>query len=242
MLAAAYKTMLKNGPFRNATFSYMFTWGGFMVMQAFFMFYLESYMGIRDMWTMLSIVVLLFVAAAGFLPLWLYLMRRIGKKASYNIGMGALALCSLLIMLVQPGHLLFVYILVFLMSFGVSAAHVVPLSILPDTIDISRLQSGYDMEGLFYGFQSFMQKAATAGFTGLAGVALGAAHYIKLEDLQLGQSQPASAILAIRIIFSAIPALFMGIGVIFMFFMKLDRRQHEQNIEALKAKGARENV
>lgn len=242
MLLATYKTMIKNGPFRNATLSYMFTWGGFSVMQAFFMFYLESYLGIKDMWTMLAIVILLFVAAAGFLPLWLYLMQKIGKKMSYNIGMGALALCSMLIMLIPPGHLVWVFILVFFLSFGVSAAHVVPMSIIPDTIDVSRKESGYDMEGLYYGFQSFVQKAATAGFVGLAGVALGWAGYIKLEDILPGQLQPSSAILAIRLIFSAIPALFMGIGVIFMFFMKLDRRQHEQNINAIKAKGAGEDA
>lgn len=238
MMLVTYKEMWKNAPFRNVILSYMFTWGGFMIMQSFFQFYLQSYMGITDTYVMLSIVVLLFVAAAGFLPVWLYLMRKIGKKASYNIGMAALAVCSLLIMLIQPGHLLFVYILVFLMSFGVSAAHVVPLSIIPDTIDISRLKSGYDTEGLFYGFQAFVQKAAVAGFTGLAGLALGMAGYIKAEDLSAGVSQPASAIWAIRIIFSAIPALFMGIGVVFMFFMKLDRRQHEENIKALNAKGA----
>jgi sugar (glycoside-pentoside-hexuronide) transporter len=236
MLVATYKTMIKNAPFRNATLSYMFTWGGFSVMQAFFMFYLESYLGIRDMWTMLGIVSLLFIAAAGFLPLWLYLMRKIGKKLSYNIGMGALALCSMLIMLIPPGHVVWVFILVFFMSFGVSAAHVVPMSIIPDTIDVSRLKSGYDTEGLYYGFQSFVQKAATAGFVGLAGVALGWAGYIKLEDLLPNQMQPASAILAIRLTFSAIPAVFMGIGVIFMHFMKLDRRSHQETIQTINAR------
>lgn len=236
MMLRTYKEMWKNAPFRNITLSYMFTWGGFMIMQSFFQFYLQSYMGIEDTYVMLSIVVLLFVAAAGFLPVWLYLMRKIGKKASYNIGMAALALCSMLIMLVQPGNLLFVYILVFLMSFGVSAAHVVPLSIIPDTIDISRLKSGYDTEGLYYGFQAFVQKAAVAGFTGLAGIALGWAGYVKIEDLGANDAQPLSAIWAIRLLFSAIPALFMGIGVVFMFFMKLDRKQHEQTIKAIKEK------
>jgi GPH family glycoside/pentoside/hexuronide:cation symporter len=236
-LLKAYKVMLSNKPFLFSTLSYMFTWGGFMIMQAFFPFFLESWLGINDWMLFLAIVSELFIAAAVFVPLWLYLMRTLGKKTSYNLGMAALALCSLLIMLVQPGNVVAVFILVFFMSIGVSAAHVVPQSIIPDTIDVSRLKSGYDTEGLYYGFQSFIQQLATAGFVGVAGIALEACGYIKLEDLAPGDSQPGSAVWAIRIIFSAIPAVFMGIGVILMFFMKLDRRQHEQNIQAINARG-----
>lgn len=237
VLASTYRTMLKNQPFRNATLSYMFTWGGFMVMQSFFPFYLQSYLHIDNQMLFLAIVSLLFVAAAAFVPLWLYLMQKIGKKMSYNIGMAMLALCSLLIMLVQPGHILQVFVLVFFLSIGVSAAHVVPMSIIPDTIDASRLISGYDTEGIYYGFQSFVQKAATAGFVGLAGIALEASHYIKLENLLPDQVQPGSAILAIRIIFSVIPAVFMGIGVIIMHFMNLDKKIHQQTIAALNNQG-----
>jgi GPH family glycoside/pentoside/hexuronide:cation symporter len=232
-LTATYLNMMKNRPFCFATLSYMFTWGGFSVMTAFFPYYLESWLGIRDQMLFLMIVSLLFIAAAAFVPLWLFLMKKIGKKLSYNLGMGALALCSLLIMLVQPGDIVSIFTLVFLLSIGVSAAHVVPQSIIPDTIDISRLQTGYDTEGVYYGFQSFIQQVATAGFVGIAGVALGLCGYIKLDDLIPGQAQPDSAIWAIRLIFSAIPAVFMGIGVIMMFFMKLDRKTHEQTIAAI---------
>ncbi len=235
-LAKAYGAMFQNKPFLFSTLSYMFTWGGFMIMQAFFPYFLESWLGITDWMLFLAIVAELFIAAAAFVPLWLYLMKKIGKKKAYNIGMAALALCSLPIMLVQPGDTLAVFVLVFFMSIGVSAAHVVPQSIIPDTIDVGRLDSGYDTEGLYYGFQSFVQQLATAGFVGIAGMALGAFGYIKLEDLLPGQLQPESALMAIRVIFSAIPALFMGIGVVFMLFMKLDRKAHEQTIAAIKAR------
>ena len=235
-MVVLYLSMMKNKPFRYATLSYMFTWGGFSVMTAFFPYYLESWLGIRDQMLFLMIVALLFVAAAAFVPLWLFLMQKIGKKLSYNLGMGALALCSLLIMLVQPGQIASVFIMVFLLSIGVSAAHVVPQSIIPDTIDISRLETGYDSEGIYYGFQSFVQQVATAGFVGLAGIGLGLCGYVKLDDLLPGQLQPDSAIAAIRIIFSAIPAVFMGIGVVLMFFMKLDRRAHAETIAAIKRK------
>lgn len=236
VLLSTYKTMIKNAPFRNATLSYMFTWGGFMVMQSFFPFYLQSYLRINNQMLFLAIVSLLFVAAAAFVPLWLYMMQKFGKKAAYNIGMGALALCSLLILLIQPGQIVQIFVLVFFLSIGVSAAHVVPMSIIPDTIDVSRLISGYDTEGIYYGFQAFVQKAATAGFVGLAGVALDGAGYIKMENLPAG-GQPASAVMAIRIIFSVIPALFMGIGVVIMFFMRLDRKKHREIIQNLNEKG-----
>jgi glycoside/pentoside/hexuronide:cation symporter, GPH family len=235
-LAATYLAMMKNRPFCFATLSYMFTWGGFSVMTAFFPYYLESWLKIRDQMLFLLIVALLFVAAAAFVPLWLVLMRKIGKKAAYNLGMGALALCSMLIMLVQPGQTVLIFIMVLLLSIGVSAAHVVPQSIIPDTIDISRLATGYDAEGVYYGFQSFIQQVATAGFVGLAGIGLGLCGYIKLDDLQPGQAQPNTAIWAIRLIFSAIPAVFMGIGVIMMLFMKLDRKTHEQTIAAINSR------
>lgn len=233
-LAATYLAMLKNKPFLYAIISYMFTWGGFSVMTAFFPYFLESWLEIRNQMLFLLIVGLLFIAAAAFVPFWLFLMRKIGKKLAYNLGMGALAICSLLIMLIQPGNVAGIVIMIVLMSVGVSAAHVVPQSIIPDTIDISRLATGYDTEGVYYGFQSFIQQVATAGFVGLAGIALGLSGYIKLDDLLPGQTQPPSAILAIRLIFSAVPAFFMLIGIVMMFFMKLDRKTHEQTIEAIK--------
>lgn len=237
MLGATYVAMLNNRPFRYATLSYMFTWGGFSVMTAFFPYYLESWLEIKDQMMFLLIVGLLFIAAAAFVPFWLYMMKKIGKKKSYNLGMSALALCSLLILLVRPGDIAGIFILVFLLSIGVSAAHVVPQSIIPDTIDISRLKTGYDAEGVYYGFQSFIQQLATAGFVGLAGIALGLSGYIKLDDLHAGQVQPGSAIWAIRLIFSAIPAFFMGIGVLMMFWMHLDRKSHEETIRAINKRG-----
>lgn len=240
-LVRTYADMLKNRPFCLAIFSYMFTWGGFAVMQAFFPYYLESWLQITDPMIYLLIIGLLFVAAAAFIPLWLFLMQRLGKKQAYHLGMVALAVCSLMIMLIQPGQVVAIFILVFLLSFGVSAAHVVPQAIIPDTIDISRLKTGYDAEGVYYGFQSFVQQLATAGFVGLAGVALGVSGYIKLEDLQPGQMQPDSAIWAIRLIFSAAPALFMAIGVILMLFMKLDRKIHAQTIEAIARRDVQVN-
>ena len=148
--------------------------------------------------------------------------------------MGALAVCSLLILLVRPGDLTSVFILVLFLSVGVSAAHVVPQSIIPDTIDVSRLQTGHDAEGIYYGFQSFVQQVATAGFVGLSGVVLGISGYVKLEDLLPGEIQPGTAIWAIRLIFSAIPAVFMGIGVLLMHFMKLDKKAYEETIRAIR--------
>ena len=162
MLGATYVAMLNNRPFRYVTLSYMFTLGGFSVMTAFFPYYLESWLEIKDQMMFLLIVGLLFIAAAAFVPFWLYMMKKIGKKKSYNLGMSALALCSLLILLVRPGDIAGIFILVFLLSIGVSAAHVVPQSIIPDTIDISSLKTGYDAEGVYYGFQSFIQQLATA--------------------------------------------------------------------------------
>jgi Na+/melibiose symporter-like transporter len=106
---------------------------------------------------------------------------------------------------------------------------------------VSRLETGIDAEGVYYGFQSFVQQVATAGFVGLAGIALGMSGYIKLEDLNPGQIQPGSAIWAIRLIFSAIPAVFMGIGVLIMHFMKLDRKAYEETIRAINSKGGQDH-
>jgi glycoside/pentoside/hexuronide:cation symporter, GPH family len=241
-LLRTYLSMLKNKPFLLATLSYMFTWGGFSVMTAFFPYYLESWLGIRNQYVFLAIVALLFIAAGAFVPFWLYLMRRIGKKMSYNLGMGILALFALLIMIVQPGQTFLIFIMTLLLSIGVSAAHVVPQAIIPDTIDVSRLSTGYDSEGVFYGIQSFVQQVATAGFVGLAGIVLAMCGYIKLDDLLPGQMQPGPAIWAIRLIFSVVPAIFMGIGILLMFYMKLDRKNHEQMIAAINQRDAENNA
>ena len=51
-----------------------------------------------------------------------------------------------------------------------SAAHVIPISILPDAIDYDQLHSGYRQEGIYFGLVNFIRQLATSGalfFVGL---------------------------------------------------------------------------
>jgi GPH family glycoside/pentoside/hexuronide:cation symporter len=88
---------------------------------------------------------------------------------------------------------------------GIASAHVVPWTLIAESVDADQKRSGFRREGAIYGLLGLVQKAGVALAVAGAQAVLSAAGY--LTTLPVGTSQTARVQLAIRAMFAGAPAL-----------------------------------
>jgi GPH family glycoside/pentoside/hexuronide:cation symporter len=118
-----------------------------------------------------------------------------------------------------------------LAGIGVSAAHVLPWSIIPDAIEWDELQTGERHEGMFYSLITLMQKIASSIAIPLVLLLLDATGYVPVAA-----QQPPSAILGIRIVIGPIPAALLCVGILFAILYPLSRDRHVQIVQELEGR------
>ena len=139
-----------------------------------------------------------------------------------------------------------------LAGFGLGGSVVLPWTMYPDTTDVGRLVSGRDNAGAFSGLMTFFRKAASALALFLVGFVLEFAGYIKPLQQQvdgvtrnINQTQPESALLAIRLVLCLMPLLLLLMVMILSRRYPLTREIHARLSDYLagrKASGPRKTA
>jgi len=230
----AYLTpIFKNVPFRYATSIYFFTWSGIALVETMFLYFFTYWLGKADLFYI--VVAILFLSATLFLPVWVKLSEKLEKKLCYIIGISSLAVGLLLTLFITPATPTWIiYLLVVYLSFGVSAAHVIPHSLIPDCIDYGEFVNKSHSEGVYYGLITFFYKIGVAIVIWLSGIILELSGYINPNGLEV--IQPDSALLSIRLMQSLAPAIFLVIGVIFAFMYPMNKNIHKALIRRIKSR------
>jgi len=118
-----------------------------------------------------------------------------------------------------------------LAGIGVSAAHVLPWSIIPDAIEWDEWQTGERHEGMFYSLVTLAQKVASSIAIPLILLILQVTGYVPTSA-----SQPDSALLGIRLAIGPIPALLLCGGIIFAILYPLGRESHRRIVQELEVR------
>ena len=79
----------------------------------------------------------------------------------------------------QPGQPVLIVILAILAGIGLSAAHAIPLAMLPDTIEWDELRSSNRQEAAYYSVVTLIQKLVGAVTIALTGAMLAATGYVE---------------------------------------------------------------
>ncbi|OHD72803.1 MAG: hypothetical protein A2177_09030 [Spirochaetes bacterium RBG_13_68_11] len=122
-----------------------------------------------------------------------------------------------------------------LAGFGVSAAHLVPNSILPDGIEWEELRTGSRKEGLFYGVVSLLNKVATSVAVPWVALVLAATGF----DEARGTDQLPGTLTAIRLLVGLVPAVLLAFGVAAAAAYPLSRERHGRIRRLLELRKAR---
>jgi GPH family glycoside/pentoside/hexuronide:cation symporter len=178
------------------------------------------------------IMATIFVVAMFALPMWEWISRRWNKRRAYIAGIAFLAAVLLALSSLSPSSsLTVILVLCVLAGIGVSAAHVIPWSILPDAIEYGELHTGERHEGMFYSLITLVQKIAVSIALPMALLILDRSGYIPNSAVQ-----PESAVNGIRLIAGPIPAVLMALGILFAFLYPLGRENYSAIARQLEAR------
>ena len=191
--------------------------------QAVFPFFFKRVLGVSDAYLgtyfLLSSIMLIVSQ-----PLWLWLGRRLGKRVTYMIALGIAVPVSLSWLLAGHGEsILLVYLRGALTGLGGGGAILMGQSMLPDTMDYDYRRTGLRREGVFAGFYTTVEKLAGAVGIAVVGAFLSASGYVQSRGGAV--EQPASAIQAIYIAISCLPALISALGVVALIFYDLSEHK-----------------
>jgi GPH family glycoside/pentoside/hexuronide:cation symporter len=200
--------------------------GSIMVMVPYVM---DDVMGAYDLF---EILIALYVIPQFLLvPLWVWLSRRIGKKALWMLGMAA----------VGPGYggVVFspelgpVYLggLILLIGSGTGIASVAVPAIKADVIDYDEYLTGERKEGAYTAAWNFIRKAGGGVALGAGGLALQLAGYDATAEVQTQSVRHAILLMA-----SVLPAAGYLIGLLLFSRYSLNEQEHAQVLAQIRSR------
>lgn len=232
-----FGSIMKLPEFRLILGMFLFNMIGFDLIQVMLIYFLKHVIHISEDLTFVVMAVPLLVAIAAA-PLWIKLGERWGKKKAYIVAAIYLALTFLLCLVAPAGNLAFMLILCAVAGVGISASQVIPLSIIPDVIEVDEYTNGTRREGAFYGITMFLYKVASAVAINIATLLLGFWGYMEsgAGAVATDPVQPDSAVTAIRMILGLGPGVFFLISALFVKLLPITKERFEEILEAIEAR------
>ncbi len=225
-----YGAALKNKPFVLALVTYSLHMMGTNILQSSLLYYYKYivYDGGQDALAageFSKAIMFFLVAALAFIPIWALVSKRIGKKWSYNIGMGLFAVAVMGVFLFAAGRPASVlWILMALAGVGFSTNYVMPYAIIPDAVELDYAEHGVRREGAFYGLWNFMFQVGVAFALALNGWVLAGFGYAP------NVAQSVLSKLGIRLLVGPIAAILVVIGIVVMSFYPITRKYYDERI------------
>src|SRR5690625_912654 len=145
---------------------------------------------------------------------------------------------------VPPGNIVIIVSFLFLLGAGLAACQIIPMSILPDIIDLDEYENGIRREGAFNGIISFFNKAASGLAVGGVGLLLGYFGYVEAspDDSVIDIVQPDSAITAVRVIIVLMPVIFFIISTFIASRFTLNKQNFNKIVAELEARRFKEEM
>ncbi|MGD9287163.1 MAG: glycoside-pentoside-hexuronide (GPH):cation symporter [Desulfobacterales bacterium] len=167
-----------------------------------------------------AFLLLYFATGIFFLPVWIRMSHRTGKKIAWIASMAINTGAFIGVFFLGPGDTLIYGILVFLSGIGFGATLAIPSAIQADVIDYDELLTGERREGQYIGLWSIAKKFAAAVGIGVGLSVLGMAGYAPNTE------QPAAVQLTLRILYALIPSICNMIAIAIAFAYPISSRSH----------------
>jgi len=158
------------------------------------------------------IIAPMMVLAGASIPFYYLVMRKTTKQFAFRLGIPLYIGGVVLLAFFQkswPSSLVLAASAI--MGIGLGGAQMMPWIVFPDTIDVAELKLGYRPTGNFSGMMTFSRKVSTALAIQLFAAGLTIAGY-KSTTADVVVVQPASVVLAIRLMMGVSVSLFLTMG------------------------------
>ncbi len=235
----------ENIPFRYAAGIYMFNWSAVDMIAIIFPYFLLYWVAQGNLLAKVNVLgidltlesaffgVLMFVCIL-CVPFWLWLAKTRNKREAYILGMAFWVIVQAMIFTIQPGDLDYLLLIGALAGVGVSAAYILPDSILPDVIEWDELRTRRRQEGIYYGIRTLIRKLTGALVIFITLQTLGWSGYQSPPEGVTQFTQPDSVLIAIRLMVSLLGALMLAGTIVLAWSYPLSREKYERIAKLLK--------
>ena len=178
------------------------------------------------------IIAPLMVAAVIMFPLARVIMDKKSKAFAFRMGLPFYIIGGIMLAVMDPSWTppILVPIVALIMGLGFGGAQMMPWIIFPDTLDVAEMATGKRPTGTYSGMMTLARKVAGALGVGMVGWITGAAGYIEntTGDASIYIEQPASALLAIKLVLGVAIAVFISIALFSSFKYKVTSKKLER--------------
>ena len=225
---------LTNRPFWLVMGLYLLSWTAASVLAAVLVYYANYYLRVPDQANYFVLVAQ--GAAILFIPLMVWLARRLDKRRAFILGTAAWIVVLLALFGVQPHQVTLVYVLAALAGAGIATAYVIPWSMVPDIIEYDQVGTGERREGSYYAFASLFQKLATGVAIWALGQALAIAGYLTPTPGAPLPEQPPEVLMAVRVFVSPVPIVLLVLAILCAWGYPITRERHRALRDELAAR------
>lgn len=208
------KTTLKNRAFLTfVIFNFMITYVVAAILSNL-PFYIQDVLNVseNDLLAIMPLILFIAFSIIGY-PLGLVLNKKCGNKIAVFI-LSSLVVFGL-VCVTFATDIIMANICFAIIGFGFSGQTLLVYTLLADVIDEDELETGVRREGMFFGTNALITKPAQSVSAAISGLVFYFTFYN--QDLSPGETQPASAIFGIKLLIGLIPAIFIIIGLIFLW-------------------------
>lgn len=162
-----------------------------------------------------------FGSVLAFVPVWVWISRRIGKHRAAGISLiAAILINTVLALLLQPGDGWW-FVGAMIVAGAASAGYLtLPLGMMGDVIDFDALKTGQTRGGLYFGIWSFAQKISPAI---AVGITLPLLTYVGFDPASKGGT---AGVMALKYIFALGSTPLFLIGALLLMAFPIDARRH----------------
>jgi GPH family glycoside/pentoside/hexuronide:cation symporter len=223
----------RNRPFRILLIAYTVSAIGNNLPATLILYYVEYVLQSRlaDLFLLVY-----FVTGILFLPAWVRLSGKHGKKRVWLVAMAVNTGAFFWVFFLGPGDVLLYGMLVFVSGIGFGATLAIPSAIQADVIDYDELKTGERREGLYIGLWSIAKKLAAAVGVGAGLALLGASGY------EPNIAQPESVTFTLRLLYALVPCICNAAAIVLALAYPIDAEAHRRIREAIAKKKAGDHV
>jgi GPH family glycoside/pentoside/hexuronide:cation symporter len=227
----ALRATLSNRPFRLVMGLYLLSWTTASILAAVLVYFANYHLRVPEQAN--YFVLIAEGAAIGFIPLWVWVARRLDKRRAFILGTASWIVVLLGIAALRSDQVGLAYALAALSGSGIATAYVIPWAMVPDIIECDELETGRRREGSYYAFASFFQKLGTGAAIWAMGQLLALTGYVTPDLAGPLPTQPQRAVQAIRAFAGPVPAVLLVLGMLFAWRYPITRERHRATCEAL---------
>lgn len=213
-------TTLRNRPFRILLLTYMLAIiaDNIIITQ---LMYIIKHVFAKQKQEILLFLIPFLIGSLCTVPLWLFLGKILGKKATYIVAMLAYPIIFASLALYHWSDAM-VYSFAFLGGVGNAGLYMLPTALVPDIIEWDQLATHQRREGAYMGMWVFISKAGIGLSFVVVGISLAVIGYHGDEQIT------PQTLLGLRVCFVALPLLFMLLACYLFAGFPITKQKHEE--------------